>query len=348
MRAEKVSAQKGLSYIDRDSAFMAKRVRYFVLKDILLHIQNTFIVKIFIISLGGIMVINNEMSLGTLFLFSGYLSNLLDFCSRNNDNILELYDYEPAYKKVLSVLKRKESNRVRKIRTGDIALENVCFGYGCKDNTLLKGINLSINHGDKVLIVGESGSGKTTLIKLIIGTIKPNDGNVIISGINFSKKNYSPNIVGVMQNEKIYNLSIVDNITMGDSSIPFEKVVETCKLLGIHEHITNMKYQYNTLIGDDGALLSGGQKQVIILARLLFINAPILILDEATSALDAITEEQVMNAINQRFKDSTILVVSHKKMPTFKYNKLVSVESGQLIMREGDKNDSERVATIIE
>ena len=173
---------------------------------------------------------------------------------------------------------------------------------------------MTICAGESVALVGPSGCGKTTLLKIMLGQLEPNEGEVLVGGMPLKQLglSYYRSLTGtVMQNDRLFAGSLADNICFFDNG-PEQSQIEACaKLARIHEAIIKMPMGYNTLIGDMGSTLSGGQQQRILLARALYKRPSILFLDEATSHLDNQLEQQITSAIANL--QLTRVVIAHRQ-----------------------------------
>jgi ATP-binding cassette, subfamily B, bacterial CvaB/MchF/RaxB len=194
-----------------------------------------------------------------------------------------------------------------------IELRNIRFRYADGEPWVIDGLSLSVHAGESVALIGPSGCGKTTLLKIMLGQLEPNEGEVWIGGMPLKQLGlaYYRSLLGtVMQNDRLFAGSLADNISFFDTA-PDQAQIEHCaKLARIHEAIVKMPMGYNTLIGDMGSTLSGGQMQRMLLARALYKQPSILFLDEATSHLDIQLEKQISEAIAQL--PLTRIVIAHR------------------------------------
>lgn len=195
---------------------------------------------------------------------------------------------------------------------GNIEFHNVSFGYDKKLN-ILKDVSFRANPNEITAIVGHNGSGKSTIFNLLLRLYQADKGIITIDSeniLNYSKEVYSSNVSITNQKPFLFNMSIRANLAMVDSN--HRNQVEACKRVGIHDFIMNLSKGYNTVLKDDANSISGGQKQLISLARTLLSKSEILLLDEITSALDPKMVEHVMKLIVDLKRDHTILMITHK------------------------------------
>jgi ABC-type multidrug transport system fused ATPase/permease subunit len=200
----------------------------------------------------------------------------------------------------------------------EINLKNVCFNYDEKNENILDGINIIIKKGTKVAIKGKTGSGKTTLINIIAGLLDPTEGNLLVDDVPINKKNkkkWQENIAIVPQSIFLNDSSILENITLGFDQTKIDKdrlfeILEICDLKNFVEQLPNNIYEK---VGERGVRISGGQRQRIGIARALYRDTNLIILDEPTNALDSITEAKILNSLEKKFKNKTLLFIMHSE-----------------------------------
>ena len=218
-----------------------------------------------------------------------------------------------------------------------IDLKKISFNFN-NNNKVFSEISLNIGKGDFVGIFGETGVGKSTLLNLLLGLIHPAKGEIKVDDINIKKNllSWQTKIGFVPQNIYLLDESISKNIAFGfeDDKIDHKRLASAIKDSQLEKFINNLPNRAETLVGERGAQISGGQLQRIGIARALYINPDILIFDESTSSLDNETEIKIMETINNIKKNKTIIFVSHKKNPMKFCNKLYELKKNQLILRE--------------
>ncbi len=214
----------------------------------------------------------------------------------------------------------------------EIVFRDVNFKYD--QSYVLKEINLAIRKGDVVALVGPSGVGKSTMVNLILRFYDPTEGAVEIDGCDLRRVTL-PSLrrqIGIVTQETIlFNDTVRANIAYGNPDAPLEEVMEAGRIANAHEFISAMPEGYDTLIGDRGFRLSGGEKQRLAIARAVLKNPPILILDEATSQLDAASEMVVQEAIERLMTDRTVLVIAHRLSTIRRANVIVVLEKGKIV-----------------
>lgn len=219
---------------------------------------------------------------------------------------------------------------------GDIAFENVTYGYG-REQDVLHGLSLSVRAGTTYALVGPSGGGKTTVCHLIPRFYEVEQGHITIDGRDTKRMTLSSlrRQIGIVQQDiYLFDASVAENILYGRPDATEEEVIEAARRANIHDEIMKMPEGYRTRIGERGVRLSGGQKQRLSIARVFLKNPPILILDEATSALDTATEMMIQESLSALSRGRTTLVVAHR-LSTIKGADRIAVVSEGRIAEEG-------------
>ncbi len=219
----------------------------------------------------------------------------------------------------------------------DITFTDVTFQHS-KDVVVIDNTTFKIPQGKKVAFVGESGSGKSTILKLIGRFYDVTGGEIKIGDQNLkdlSLNNLRSNLSYVFQDTFLFNMSIKDNLRFGNLNTTDEEIIEACKASKAHEFIINLENGYDTIIGESGHDISGGQKQRLSIARMLLKNAPIVLLDEVTSALDNITEMEVKKSLDELLKGKTIITVAHRISTIKDYDLIIVLEKGKIV-EQGD------------
>jgi type I secretion system ABC transporter, HlyB family len=217
---------------------------------------------------------------------------------------------------------------------GTIYFDDIHFRYKADAPLILKGIKLQITPGEVIGVVGRSGSGKSTLTKLIQRLYVPEQGRLLIDGIDLAMVNASSlrrQIGVVLQENILFNRSIRENIALTDPGAPLEAVIQVARLAGAHDFITEFPEGYDTLVGEHGSGLSGGQRQRIAIARALLTNPRILIFDEATSALDYESEHIIQKNMRAICQGRTVIIIAHRLSAVRHANRILVMERGQII-----------------
>lgn len=199
---------------------------------------------------------------------------------------------------------------------------------------VLKGVSLDIRAGEVIGVVGRSGSGKSTLTKLVQRLYVPQQGKVLIDGVDLALADsvwLRRQIGVVLQENMLFARSVRENIALSDPGTPLEPVIAAAKLAGAHEFIMELPNGYDTVVGEHGASLSGGQRQRIAIARALICNPRILIFDEATSALDYESERIIQNNMRAICQGRTVIIIAHWLSAVRDADRILVMERGELI-----------------
>ena len=219
-----------------------------------------------------------------------------------------------------------------KFKNTDIEFKNICFAYP-EQKRIFDDFNLKIKNGEKVGIVGLSGNGKTTLINLLQRAYDIQEGQILIGGTNIKKltqQSLHQNMAIIPQETVLFHRSIKDNIAFGAENVSERKIKNAAKKAYADEFIKNLPKKYDSLVGDRGCKLSGGEKQRIAIARAILRNSPILILDEATSALDSEAEKVVANAISNLLGKKTVIAIAHRLSTLKNMDRIIYLEHGKI------------------
>ncbi|MBB6713664.1 ABC transporter ATP-binding protein [Clostridium gasigenes] len=297
----------------------------------------TNISLVIMIILGGYFVINEEITLGVLVAFSGYIWNLIwpmrmlgyltDILSKNSASAKKIFAIIDRESKVVS---KKDGYEPKSIK-GEIEFKSVTFKYN--DIDVLKDINLIVPSGSTVAIMGTTGSGKSTLINLIGRYYDVYKGEVLVDKINV--KDYNLNMLRshmaiVPQDTFLFSDSIINNIKFSSDKASEEDVINICQAACCLDFIENLEEGFNSEIGERGLGLSGGQKQRIAIARALLRDASLLILDDSTSALDTETEQTLLTNLNNREKTCTTFIIAHRISAVKNADIIIYIEDGQI------------------
>lgn len=232
----------------------------------------------------------------------------------------------------LEIKEKKDAKIITGVKH-NVILKDISFRYEDKD--VLKNINLEIRKGEIIAIVGPSGSGKTTLVNLIPRFYDPNRGVITIDGTdikNISLKSLRDQVGIVTQEMLLFNDTVYNNISYGSKGLHTkDDVIKAAKIANAHEFIMRMPDGYETIIGERGFRMSGGERQRISIARAIFKNPPILIFDEATSQLDTESERLVQEAIDRLMEGRTVFVIAHRLSTITHAKKIVVLENGNIV-----------------
>ncbi|RHQ57105.1 ABC transporter ATP-binding protein [Firmicutes bacterium AF25-13AC] len=241
-----------------------------------------------------------------------------------------------SYKRFEEFLGLKDDVQLRNgnainTNVGKIAIRNLSFQY--EERKIIDGLSLSIQKGEKIAFVGESGSGKSTLIRILLGLLKYNQGEVRLGDMELKEiclNNLYDRVSYLSQDAPVFDGTIKENLV-------FEKQVSEEQMLGalsevqLSHLVENLAEGLNTEIGEKGTCLSGGEKQRLALARLWFEDSELVILDEATSAMDNLTEENVMKSVMQKMKDKTVIAIAHRLNSIAGFDRIILFKEGRIV-----------------
>jgi ATP-binding cassette subfamily B protein RaxB len=286
--------------------------------------------------IGAASVMNKDLSIGMFFAFISYKDQ---FAGRMNSTIDRVVEY-----KLLSVQTERLSDIVLTPAEQDagtmvgtvpdelgLSLHDVSFSYEGDHHYLLRRVTLSVMPGECIAIVGPSGSGKTTLLKVLLGVVPMSQGTMLVGGIELGKlglREYRDRIAAVMQDDRLFAGSVLDNICFMDERPDQDWAVECAKRAFVHDEISAMVMGYHTLIGDMGSALSGGQHQRILLARALYRRPQILFLDEATSHLDVENEKLIARSLANL--SITRIMIAHRPETIEIADRIFRLHQGEL------------------
>ena len=238
-----------------------------------------------------------------------------------------------ATDKLINVYNEKEISyefEVMPFKNYDIKFENVSFSYE-KDKPVLKNISFEAKQGTSTALVGSSGSGKTTVTNLIARFWDCQSGIISIDGTDITKiypEELLTNISMIFQDVYLVNDTIENNIKLGKPDATHEEVVKAAKDASCHEFITELENSYDTVVGEGGSTLSGGEKQRISIARALLKDTPIILLDEATASLDADNEHEIRKSLDKLIKNKTVITIAHKLNTIKNYDQIIVMSDG--------------------
>jgi len=264
------------------------------------------------------------------------LANLMDFIQNAQDAKISLERFNEIHLKTNEEIADKPKN-MDLPENRNIFIREVTFQYeGPRSPKVLKNIDLHIPVNQTTAIVGMSGSGKTTLIKLLLGFYPPVRGEIVIGDANLNQISTSlwrDKCGVVMQDGFIFSDSILNNIAVGADKVDRKRLEESVRMANIREYIESLPMGYHTKIGQEGAGLSQGQKQRILIARAVYKNPEFLFFDEATNALDANNEKVIMENMDQFYKGRTVVVVAHRLSTVRNADQIVVLDKGEIVER---------------
>lgn len=324
----------------------------FVKASTLLHILITLLVgtvMCLILGVGGYLVYIETpgLSTGKLIEFMSYfnstiwpmmaISNLIDMTSRGKaslNRISELLDYKN------NITDKEDVENINEIK-GEIEFRNLTFRYPGSEHDILSNVSFKINAGENIGVVGKTGCGKTTLVDLILRLYNVEDNTLFIDGHDINKipiktvRNYC---AYVPQDNFLFSDTIEANIAFAFENVDKEKVQAAAKLADVHSNIIEFEKQYETVLGERGVTISGGQKQRTSIARALMKDSSVLILDDSVSAVDTKTEEIILNNLAMSRKGKTTILIAHRISTIQSLDRILFMEDGKIVAFDTHNN----------
>jgi subfamily B ATP-binding cassette protein MsbA len=293
-----------------------------------------------VVFFGGRQVINGNMTPGTFFSFLtavlllyqpikrlATVNNRIQEALAASDRIFAILDTEP------DILDCEGAADLESVTSG-VTFRNVTFGYN--SDMILRDLDLEVAVGEKVAIVGASGAGKSTLVNLIPRFFDPARGAVLVDGTDIRKTTLRSlrSLIGLVTQETIlFNDTIYANIAYGRPGATKEQIVEAARVAYAHDFITSLPRGYETVVGERGLMISGGERQRICIARAILKDAPILILDEATSALDSEAAKIVQEALGNLLQGKTAFIIAHSFATVLKADRIAVLDDGRIVQQ---------------
>jgi ATP-binding cassette subfamily B protein len=294
-----------------------------------------------VVLFGALQALEGRMTPGNVLIFASYVNSLygpirslaklsakFSKASVSAQRIAEILNVEPE------IEDKPDAIKVSNLK-GEIVFENVSFHYG-DGRDVLKDITFTIAPGEHVALVGPSGSGKSTLASLILRFCDPQQGSILIDGIDIKdyQRESLRNQTGiVLQDSILFGTTIQENIAYGKLNAPMEEIVAAAKVANAHEFILELEDGYDTVIGERGGTLSGGQRQRIAIARTFIRNVPIVILDEPMTGLDVESEAAVRDALRRLMAGRTCLLITHDLQTMVDSDFILLIEDGRILQR---------------
>ena len=293
---------------------------------------------------GAIVVLSGRLTVGSLSCFLSYANQYTKPFNEISGVVTELQNAIACAARIFEIIDQEpeeaeKANELKNVK-GRVNCENVYFSY-VTDKKLITDFNLNVKSGQKIAIVGPTGCGKTTLINLLMRFYDVNSGSIKVDGIDIrdvSRKSLRLSYGMVLQETWLKNATIRDNLTMGKPNATDEEIIAAAKSANSHGLIKRLHKGYDTIIGEDGGVLSQGQKQLLCITRVMLCDPDMLILDEATSSIDTRTEMKIQDAFNKLMEGKTSFIVAHR-LSTIQNADIILVMKDGHIIEQGNHDE---------
>nr|WP_064506635.1 ABC transporter ATP-binding protein [Clostridium sporogenes] len=283
------------------------------------------------------MIINKTLSVGTLIAFNSFNSRVTLSISQISKLIVKTQNIFVSLKRIEELTNLPDENQYKTKfcpeLSGNIEIVDLSFSYYSKLG-ILKNINLDIKNNDFYVIVGRNGCGKTTLLNIVSNFLDDYKGEILFDNYNVRDIDIDwlrKKISYIPQQPHIFQGTIDFNLSLSNENLSESYKIEACKLVGLHSFIDTLPNKYNTILGKDGVILSGGQKQKLAIARAILRNPKIMILDEITSDLDSKSEVEIMSLLNQLKRKYTIITVAHRISSILYCPNIIVMDNGEIV-----------------
>ncbi len=295
---------------------------------------------VFVLVFGGIEVIKGHLTLGTLVALMLYSQMLISHVNRAIKGYIIIQKISVAGKRIFDVLSEEiELDSVGKLATlplikGEIEFKGIVFSYEKNGCLALKNVSFIAKAGESVALVGLNGAGKSTIIKLLFRFYDPDEGAIYIDGNDvrqFSHNSLRRQMAIVLQENILFSGSISDNIAFGESNPSYDRIVKAAQLANADDFIIKLPNGYNTYVGERGIKLSGGQRQLIGIARAIYRNPRIIVLDEAFSSVDVNSEALIQDGLKNAIKGKTVFIIAHRLSTIINSAKIIVINNGEVV-----------------
>jgi ATP-binding cassette subfamily B protein/subfamily B ATP-binding cassette protein MsbA len=332
-------------FVERSSESLAANLRLYTFQSVYSAFVNVLIAvgTALVMWIGASHVLDGTLTIGAVLVFTSYLASLyapinslmqtwslIQGAKVGADRVFEILETQPDLRDGSRPLGRGEVH-------GAVTFEDVKFGYD-ESRLVLTGVTFHARAGDVIALVGATGAGKTTLVSLIPRFYDPTDGRVLLDGIDvreFQLRGLRQQVAMVLQQPLVFPTTVRENVAYGRPDATPEQIAEAVRLAQLDDFLARLPEGLDTVIGESGATLSGGEQLRITIARAILRDAPLLILDEPTAALDADTEARVMQGLERLMEGRTTFVIAHRLSTVRRADVILVLENGRIV-EQGD------------
>jgi ATP-binding cassette subfamily B protein/subfamily B ATP-binding cassette protein MsbA len=332
-------------FVERSSESLAANLRLYTFQSIYSAFVNVLIAvgTALVMWIGATHVLDGTLTIGAVLVFTTYLASLyapinsltqtwslVQGAKVGAERVFEILETQPDLQDGIRPLARGEVH-------GAVTFEDVKFGYD-ESRLVLTGVTFHARAGDVIALVGATGAGKTTLVSLIPRFYDPTDGRVLLDGIDvreFQLRGLRQQVAMVLQQPLVFPTTLRENVAYGRPDATPEQIAEAARLAQLDDFLARLPEGLDTVVGESGATLSGGEQLRITIARAILRDAPLLILDEPTAALDADTEARVMLGLERLMEGRTTFVIAHRLSTVRRADVILVLENGRVV-EQGD------------
>lgn len=326
------------NYFHKAGILNARWIVYWLSHALILPaIKDDFVMKFSLYFIGGLLVMNGNITIGSLLIFMRYYANFYNNVNKVNDCNISFNNDLPSITRMFEMLDNKIFYYKNKLYhgnlEGNIELNNITFMYEKGVKNVLENMSIKVGKGEKIAVAGKSGVGKSTIAKLLLGVVACKEGEIYFDKVNINHIHpvtLHKNIGVVMQDSLLFNMTIKENLQLAKYNATDDEIREACKHANIESFINELPERYDTLLGEKGVKLSGGQRQRMAIARIFLSNPQIIIFDEATSSLDNESERMIHDALEKLAQDKTVIIIAHRLSSILIADRVIVLKDGKV------------------